>query len=240
MMKSYLFTLYLKTKLDLKSAEILITYYAVPLLFFLVMGAVFTSTMPEAKETLIASMAIFAVTMGALIGTPSGILEYMGTDLRKTFKSVGIPLHTIISTTVISGLVNLSVMSVVIFIIAPMAYDATRPQNLGVFILGLIAFTLTTLLIGILIGLYGKTTSQVTMLSQVIFLPSMMLSGIMFPLEMLPTPLEYAGMILPATHGMKILSGNPLEVSSLLIILGMILGATGLIAYKLEKLKMDF
>jgi len=237
MMKSYLFTLYLKTKLDLKSAEILITYYLVPLGFFFVMGAVFTSIMPEVESTLIASMAIFAVTMGALIGTPSGILEYIGVDIRKTFQSVGIPLHTVISTTVISGLLNLIVMSLIIYLFAPIAFGALRPERLGLFIAGLLALILTTLLLGILIGLYGKTTSMVTMLSQVVFLPSMMLSGIMFPGDMLPRPLQYLGMVLPATHGMEILSGDSLELWSFLILAGISVIATILIVYKLQRLK---
>ncbi len=237
MMKSYLYTLYLKTKLDLTSAEILITYYVVPLGFFFVMGAVFTSIMPEARETLIASMAIFAVTMGALIGTPSGILEYLGVDIRKTFQSVGIPLHTVISTTVISGLINLLIMSLLIYLIAPIAYGAESPENLGVFITGLLALILTTLLLGILIGLYGKTPSMVTMLSQAVFLPSMMLSGIMFPADMLPTPLRYIGMVLPATHGMKILSAESLELGSFAVLFGTALLAIVLIIYKLQRLK---
>lgn len=237
MMKSYLFTLYLKTKLDLKSADILITYYLVPLGFFLVMGAVFTSIMPEVETTLIASMSIFAVTMGALIGTPSGILEYIGVDIRKTFQSVGIPLHTVISTTVISGLLNLIIMSLIIYLVAPVAYGALRPERIGLFVLGLLVLILTTLLLGILIGLYGKTTSMVTMLSQVVFLPSMMLSGIMFSADMLPRPLQYLGMVLPATHGMKILSGESLELQSFLILAGISVTVTILIAYKLQQLK---
>lgn len=237
MMRSYLFTLYLKTKLDLKSAEILITYYLVPLGFFFVMGAVFTSIMPEVETTLIASMTIFAVTMGALIGTPSGILEYIGVDIRKTFQSVGIPLHTVISTTIISGLLNLLVMSLLIYLIAPIAYGALRPENPGLFIVGLVALIITTLLLGILIGLYGKNTSMVTMLSQVVFLPSMMLSGIMFPADMLPKPLQYVGIVLPATHGMKILRGDSLEILSFLILAGIAVIAIILIIYKLQRLK---
>jgi len=237
MIKSYLFTLYLKTKLDLKSSEILMTYYLVPLGFFFFMGAVFTSIMPEVEATLIASMVIFAVTLGGLIGTPSGILEYIGVDIRKTFQSVAIPLHTVISTTVISGLFNLLVMSLIIYIIAPIAYDASRPESPGIFISGLVALVLTTLLLGILIGLYGKTNSVVTMLSQAVFLPSMMLSGIMFPADMLPRPLQYVGMVLPATHGMKILGGESLELTSFLALAAIAVVAITLIIYKLQRLK---
>ena len=38
------------------------TCYAVPLLFFAVMGGIFTSVMPESRETLVQSMTVFAVT----------------------------------------------------------------------------------------------------------------------------------------------------------------------------------
>ena len=238
-MKSFLFTLGLKTKLDIRSSEIFITYYGVPLIFFFVMGAVFTSTMPEAKETLIATMTIFTVTMGAFIGTPSGIIEYIGKDLRKTFRSVGIPLQTILSTTVISGFINLSIVATIIYFTAPMFYNAVQPENLFLFLPGVALFTLATLLLGLLIGLYGKSSSKVTMLSQAVFLPSMMLSGIMFPSEMLPRPLEIAGLLLPATHGMKILSSDGIEGVNFAVLAGFILVALILIGVQLKSLETE-
>ncbi len=238
-MKSFLFTLGLKTKLDIRSSEIFITYYGVPLVFFFVMGAVFTSIMPEAKETLIATMKIFTVTMGAFIGTPSGIIEYIGKDLRKTFRSVGIPMHTILSTTVISGFINLSIVATIIYFTAPMFYNAVKPENLVSFLLGVALFTLATLLLGLLIGLYGKSSSKVTMLSQAVFLPSMMLSGIMFPSEMLPRPLEIAGLLLPATHGMKILSSDGIEGVNFAVLAGFILVALILIGVQLKSLETE-
>ncbi len=79
-MKSFLFTLGLKTKLDIRSSEIFITYYGVPLVFFFVMGAVFTSTMPEAKETLIATMTIFYCDNG---GRLSALLQGLSSTLER-------------------------------------------------------------------------------------------------------------------------------------------------------------
>lgn len=75
-MKAFIYTLYLKTKLDIKSTQILTVYYLVPIIFFMVMGAVFTSVMPESKNTIIESMTIFSITMGAIIGTPASIIDY--------------------------------------------------------------------------------------------------------------------------------------------------------------------
>ena len=55
--------------------------------FFAVMGGIFTSLMPEAKDTLIASMTVMGVSMGALIGVPPSLLEIYGTDIRKMYRA---------------------------------------------------------------------------------------------------------------------------------------------------------
>ncbi len=69
-MKAFLYGIILQWKLDIRSKTLLITCYIVPLLFFALMGNIFIYTMPEAKSTLIQTMTIFGVTMGAFIGLP--------------------------------------------------------------------------------------------------------------------------------------------------------------------------
>lgn len=238
-MKAFMYTLYLQTKLDIKSAEILITYYLVPLIFFGIMGAVFTSIMPEAKHTIIATMTIFSITMGALIGTPGSIFEYFKNDMRKTFKSAGIPMGVIVISSVTSGFVNLVIVSGIIYFVSLVAFDATEPKNMMVFITGFLLFLMATLLIGILLGLYAKTSSKLTMYSQIVFLPSMMLSGIMFPADMLPKPLESLGLILPATHGMKIVSSDTFMIEHYLVLLLFIISAGIVINMRLRRLRYE-
>ena len=46
-MKGFLYSLALQWKLDIRSKSLLVTYYIVPLIFFLLMGGIFTSVMPE-------------------------------------------------------------------------------------------------------------------------------------------------------------------------------------------------
>ena len=66
----FLYGLVLQWKLDIRSKNLLITCYIVPLLFFLLMGGIFTSIMPQMKDTLIQQMIIMGVSMGAFIGLP--------------------------------------------------------------------------------------------------------------------------------------------------------------------------
>ena len=70
-MNAFFYGVSLQWKMDIRSRTLLLTCYLVPLLFFAVMGGIFTSVMPEAKETLIQSMTVFGVSMGALIGVPT-------------------------------------------------------------------------------------------------------------------------------------------------------------------------
>ena len=60
----------------------MVTCYIVPLLFFLLMGSIFGSVMPEMKETLIPSMIVMSVSMGAFIGLPPSLIETYGTDVK--------------------------------------------------------------------------------------------------------------------------------------------------------------
>lgn len=69
-MGAFFYGVSLQWKLDIRSKTLLVTCYIVPIVFFAIMGGIFTSVMPESRNTLIQSMTVFGVTMGALIGLP--------------------------------------------------------------------------------------------------------------------------------------------------------------------------
>ena len=69
-MSAFWYGVALQWRLDIRSRTMLITCYVVPLLFFAIMGGIFTSILPEATDTLIPSMTVMGVSMGALIGLP--------------------------------------------------------------------------------------------------------------------------------------------------------------------------
>lgn len=46
-MKAFLYGLFLQIKLDIRSKSLLVTCYIVPLIFFALMGGIFTSVIPE-------------------------------------------------------------------------------------------------------------------------------------------------------------------------------------------------
>lgn len=200
-MDGFLYGVALQWKLDLRSRTMLIACYAVPLLFFAVMGGIFTSVMPESSETLIQSMSVFAVTMGALIGLPPSVAEIYRSDVKNAYQANGVPLSLGLFLTNISAFVHLLIMSFLLYGIAPVAFDAKIPVHPGTYFVGLITLIAVSLGIASVIGLAVKDTANTSMLSILLFLPSTMLSGIMFPGDMLPQVFVMAGKLFPATWG---------------------------------------
>ncbi|WP_310602441.1 ABC transporter permease [Anaerosporobacter sp.] len=215
-MSAFLYGVALQWKLDIRSKTMLITCYLVPLMFFAFMGGIFTSINPEAHHTIIQSMTVFGVSMGALIGLPPPLVEIYGGNIKNVYKVNGVPLFLGVVTHVISAFIHLFMMSIIILVVAPITFNATIPKNLPVYVGSLIVFIATTLSIGSALGVLVKNISKLTMISQIVFLPSIMLSGIMFPIEMLPKGFEEVGKVLPATWGYRLMTCEKFEVAFLI------------------------
>lgn len=214
-MRAFLYGVFLQWKLDMRSKTLLITCYIVPLLFFAVMGGIFTSVMPQAKDTLIQSMTVFGVTMGALIGLPPSLVEIYSTDIKKVYKANGVPLHLGLVLTNISAYIHLFIMSVVLYFAAPLAFNAEIPDNPGRYFISLAVFIAVSLSIASIIGLAVKDQAKTSMVSIIIFLPSILLSGIMFPIDLLPKAFQTAGKIFPASWGYRIMADYIFQLKNL-------------------------
>ena len=237
-MSAFLYVVSLQWKLDIRSKTLLITCYIVPLLFFAVMGGIFTSVMPEARYTLIQSMTVFGVTMGALIGLPPSLVEIYSSDIKKGYKANGVPLYLGLVLTNISAYIHLFIISIILYIAAPLAFNAEIPKNPVLYFASLAIFIAVSLSIASIIGLAVKDQAKTSMVSIIIFLPSIMLSGIMFPIELLPKAFEMVGKIFPASWGYKVMADSTFQLENLLplvVILILAICVCGILLRKVDK-----
>lgn len=214
-MSAFFYGLTLQWRLDIRSKSLLVTCYVVPLIFFLLMGGIFSSIMPEMKETLIPSMIVMGVSMGAFIGFPPSLTETYGGDIKKVYKANGVPLYFGLVTMFLSSFVHLMIMCSIILLLAPILFEAALPTNYPLFFLALAVYIVVSLSIGSILGLTAKNQAKLTMTAQLVFLPSIMLSGIMFPIELLPRVLTGIGKIFPATWGYKLMLNNGFQMENL-------------------------
>lgn len=207
-MNGFLYGAALQWKLDIRSKSLLVTCYIVPLIFFLLMGGIFTSVMPEMRNTLIQSMIVMSVSMGAFIGLPPSLIETYGSDVKKVYKANGVPLYLGLVTMFLSTFVHLMIICAIIILLAPILFEAALPVQLPFFFLSLAIYIIVSLSIGSILGLVVKNQAKLTMIAQLVFLPSIMLSGIMFPINLLPDFLETIGRIFPASWGYRLMSDH--------------------------------
>lgn len=231
-MRGLLYGIGLQFKFDIRSKSMLITCYLVPLVFFFFMSGIFTSIDETAIKTLISSMTVFTITMSALMGLPPALAEIYGTDIKKVYKANGAPIWFGVITQFISSFIHTIIVCLIIFSISPFVFKAELPSELLWYFLSLITLLLVTLAIGCIIGLLFKQQAKLTMIAMIIFLPSIMLSGIMFPADMLPQFMQYIAYAFPATIAFKAMTSFQVWHISVLIAEFVVLG--GIIAILLK------
>ena len=214
-MNGFLYSLTLQWKLDIRSKSLLVTYYIIPLIFFLLMGGIFTSVMPEMSSTLIQSMIVMSVSMGAFLGLPPSLIETYGSDIKKIYKANGVPIHLGLVTMVLSAFLHLMMTCMVILLLAPILFKANLPSQFPLFFLALAIYIFVSLSIGSMLGLTVKNQAKLTMIAQLVFLPSIMLSGIMFPITLLPDFLQVIGQVFPAYWGYRLMLENGCSLENL-------------------------
>ena len=238
-MKAFLYGAALQWKLDLRSKTMLITCYVVPLLFFTLMGGIFTAINPAAGDTLIPSMTVMGVSMGALIGLPPSLSEIYGSDIRKAYAANGAPMWFALIANFLSSFVHLLIMSLLIYCIAPAAFSAALPASPMLYFGVLALLIAVSLSIGSVLGLAVGNQAKLTMLSQLGFLPSILLSGILVPAGLLPEPLILLGKLFPATWGYRLMTAENFALENfwpLVLILAVAIAAC---CYMLKRLKAE-
>lgn len=216
-MKGLLYSIGLQWKLNFRDKEIVTVYYLVPLVFYLFMSGIFMNIMPNMKETLIPSMVVFGGTMGAMIGSPSPMIDIFASDIKKSYITGNIPLSSVIVTNFLSAFLHLFLMCCIITFSAPIIFNAALPTSPS-FWVGLILFLVSSIAIATILGVFIKESSKAGMLGQIIFLPTVMISGIMIPESMLPNFVTIVNKALPGTWGFQLMNATSITGEAVLIL----------------------
>lgn len=113
--------------------------------------------------------------------------------------------------------------------------------SFGLLATGVFVFVLTLVILGYLVSTLARTQMQAMQLTFFIFLPSIMLSGFMFPFRGMPGWAQAIGEMLPLTHFLRLIRGIMLkgagfsDIAQPLAALGLFviaLGATALLRFR--------
>jgi ABC-2 type transport system permease protein len=194
-------------KTGLRNSTSMLMNYLFPLGFYAMMGAVMTKINPGFADTMIPAMILVAVMTATLLGLPGPLVESREAGIYRSFKINGVPALSILSIPALSTIFHTLIVSVIISLTAAPLFEGANPENW-------LAFALITLLAvftfgstGALIGVIANGTRSTVLWSQLIFLPSMLIGGLMMPLSILPESIRPISGLLPTTHAMQAYTG---------------------------------
>ena len=161
-------------------------------------------------------MTVFGVTMGALIGLPPSLVEIYGGSVQNVYKANGVPISIGVILTNCSAFIHLFTMGSILFVAAPIIFGAQLPANPWMHFIILALLIGVSLSVASVIGLLVKDPSKTAMFSIIVFLPSVILSGIMFSNTLLPNAFQVIGMLFPATWGYRLMTEEVFRFENLL------------------------
>lgn len=108
-----------------------------------------------------------------------------------------------------------SVQTLVILTAAKFLFGVPFVGSLWILMLGITIFVIANLALGITFSTFAKTQMQAMQLAFFFFLPSLLLSGFMFPFRGMPIWAQVIGEFFPLTHFLRVIRGVMLKGVSL-------------------------
>ena len=113
------------------------------------------------------------------------------------------PAINILSLPVLTTVFHIAIAAAVITVCGPLFFGGLAPIHWGAYILLTVLSLSVFGAIGALIGVIAENNRLVVLLSQLIFLPSMLIGGLMMPLDILPASIRPVSALLPTTYAMQ-------------------------------------
>ncbi len=194
-------------KTGMRNSTLLFMNYVFPLGVYALMGLIMTQVNPYFTDTLLPAMIIFVILGSTILGLPSPLVEARDAGVYRSFKINGVPAASIVAIPVLTTTFHALIAAAVVALTAVPLFGGVAPVHwlrlAGIAVL----MTFTCSALGALIGVVAANTRATTLLSQVIFLPSMLIGGLMMPLSILPKTVQRFAGLLPTAHAMQALEG---------------------------------
>ncbi|MGD8814467.1 MAG: ABC transporter permease [Anaerolineales bacterium] len=190
-------------KTGIRNKQMLFMNYLFPLGVYLLLGFIFPQINPPFVETLIPAMVMFAIVATTLLGMPDPLVSAREKGIFRSYKINGIPAASILAIPGLTTMLHLIVVGAIITFSAPLLFDAPLPVDWASYVLVFLVTSFACASLSLLIGVISPSTRMTILYSQLVFLPSMLLGGLMVPSSFMPETVARISLILPPTHAMN-------------------------------------
>ena len=191
----------------LRNATQLMMNYLFPLGFYALLGLVMVQINPLFKDDIVPAMVIFVAMASMLLGLPSPLVEEREAGIYRTYKINGVPALSILIIPALTTILHSLIASAIIVVTAAPLFGGQLPVHWGSFILITFLTVFTFGALGVLIGVVSTNSRATVLWSQLIFLPSMLIGGLMLPVSLLPESIRPFTALLPSARAMQAFVG---------------------------------
>lgn len=194
-------------KSGLRNPSLLMINYLFPLGFYAMMGLIMTAINPLFTASMIPAMVVFTIVASTVLGMPSPLVEAREAGVYRSYKINGVPAASILTIPALTTGFHALISAAIITVTAPLLFGGDAPVHTGAFV----AVTLLTAFagagLGLLISVISDNSRATILWSQLVFLPSMLIGGLMVPLDVLPDGVQAFSALLPPSHAMELFAG---------------------------------
>ncbi len=190
-----------------RNKTLLFLNYLFPLGLYLMLGFILTGLNPFFQGVVIPGMVVIAAMAAYLLGIPEPLVSAREKGILRSYKINGVPPSSILSIPALTTGVHAVIVAALITVSAPTLFDAPLPVSWLGFLMSTFAILVATAGMALVVGVASSNSRVVILWSQLVFVPSMLLGGIMIPYGELSPGVAKASQLLPATQAMNAFRG---------------------------------
>ena len=193
----------LELRTGVRDRTLLLMTYLFPLAFYGFLGVFMTEMNPGFVDVIIPGMTVFAMLAAAMFGLPTPLISARETGVLRSYRINGVPTNAVFGVPAATTVAHLLIVGAVIALTAPVFFEAPRVASAFAFALVLALAATTHVALGALIGVVSSNSRIAVLWSQLLFLPSVLLAGIVVPFEQIPGAFKTLSLLLPATYAVE-------------------------------------
>ena len=218
-----------------RDKTLLLMNYLFPMAFYFMLCMIMPGIYPEFKNEMIPGMILFALIVSTLLGMPNPMVGNREKGIYRSYKIYGVPLKSVFIIPVITTMVHITLVACILLFCSTRLFKAAMPHSLLSFfsVYAVVLFAFSGL--GVLIGVCSPNDRFTILLAQLIFLPSMLVGGIIMPASILSESVRKIAMLLPTSYATNALGAvyTGQQAAFSLSASLWILGSGGVLAYAL-------
>lgn len=190
-------------KSGIRDTSTMLMNYLFPVGFFLMMGLFMPTINPGFLDIMIPGMILFAIMSGTLMTLPSGMIDQKEAGILRSYRVNGVPAASLVTIPVLGSLVHMIIVSAILTVAAALVFGARVPAHWPWFAATVVLAALCLASLSMLIGIVSPSSRTGVLLAQLVYVPSVVLGGLMVPEGMLPAAVGRGALILPASNAMR-------------------------------------